>query len=40
MTKTSITNTKESKLMGKPNMNKTPDKVTLGEEVTIVRQLT
>ena len=36
MTKTSLTNNKESNLMGKPNMNKTPDKVTLGEEVTIV----
>ena len=36
MTKTSLTNNKESNLMGKTNMTKTPDKVTLGEEVTIV----
>ena len=36
MTKTSLTNNKESNLMGKTNMTTTPDKVTLGEEVTIV----
>ena len=36
MTKTSLTNNKESNLMGKTNMTKTPDKVTLGKEVTIV----
>ena len=36
MTKTSITNTKESKLMGKPNMNKNPKEVTKGTEVTVV----
>ena len=39
MTKTSITNTKESNLMRKPNMNKTPDKVTKSTEVTIVPSL-
>ena len=36
MTKTSLTNNKESNLMRKPNMNKTPDKVTKSTEVTIV----
>ena len=36
MTKTSITNTKETKLMGKPNMNKNPKEVTKGTEVTVV----
>ena len=36
MTKTSITNTKESKLMGKPNMNKNPKEVTKETEVTSI----
>ena len=36
MTKTSLTNNKESNLMRKPNMNKTPDKVTKSTEVTVV----
>ena len=36
MTKTSITNTKETKLMRKPNMNKNPEEVTKSTEVTVV----
>ena len=39
MTKTSITNTKETKLMRKPNMNKNPKEVTKGTEVTVVPSL-
>ena len=39
MTKTSLTNNKESNLMRKPNMNKTPDKVTKSTEVTVVPSL-
>ena len=39
MTKTSITNTKETKLMRKPNMNKNPEEVTKSTEVTVVPSL-
>ena len=36
MTKTSLTNTKETKLMSNKTMNKNPKEVTKGTEVTVV----